>query len=116
LAPDVLEQARVTREVRLRFTGVTDSLSLASGALQITSIGGRGSEGVVLAYLPSAHFLWAGDHIQTVSTSSLYAKDVIAAAMSLGFVPQRFATQHVPLTPWPTVLQANPTQPGTSGR
>jgi hypothetical protein len=107
LAPDALEQVRPAA-ARLRWILVDSAASLAGGPLRLRAIDGVASEGALMAMLPETGFLWAGDYIQTVSTPSIYAREVIAAVAAAGFTPSRTAAQHLPLTPWNKVTAANP--------
>ena len=104
--PDRLEARR--GEVALQFVGVDGSMELADGRVRVTTIGGIGSEGALVAYLPETGFLWAGDHVQTVDGPSDYAAEVVAAVRREGWTPRTVAAQHLPLTPWQAVLDANP--------
>ena len=105
--PDRLEARR--GEVEFRFTGVDGPATLGAGGVQVAPIGGIGSEGALVAYLPEAGFLWAGDYVQTVDGPSTYAAEVVAAVRREGWAPRTVAAQHLPLTPWQAVLDANPT-------
>ena len=107
LEPDALELARPAA-ARLRWILVDSAATLAGGAIRLRAIDGVASEGALMAMVPGAGFLWAGDYIQSVSTPSIYAREVIAAAAAAGFTPSRTAAQHLPLTPWNTVTAANP--------
>ncbi|MGE0554260.1 MAG: hypothetical protein AB7R55_12600 [Gemmatimonadales bacterium] len=104
LAPDLL--ARQPRPLRVRTT--RSGLDLAGGAVRVRPIDGTASEGALMVAVPSASFLWAGDYIQTVDTPSQYAIEVVRAVEREGLAPTRTAAQHLPLTPWPAVVQANP--------
>jgi hypothetical protein len=73
----------------------------------VNAIDGIGSEGALYPWIPTHGFLWAGDYIQEVTRPSQYAIEVRAAMRRDGIVPQRIAAQHLPLTPWTTVEQAN---------
>lgn len=106
LSPDLLEERRASSP--LRFRGVEDAASLAGGRLRLLAINGVGSEGSLLAWLPEARFLWAGDYVQTIREPSAYAQEVMAAARRAGIRPERVAAQHLPLTPWTQVEAANP--------
>ncbi|HEX6038370.1 hypothetical protein [Longimicrobium sp.] len=106
LAPDLLEQRRASSP--LRFMAVEDSASLGGGRLRLYAINGVGSEGALMAWLPEAGFLWAGDYVQTLREPSSYAQEVMAAARRAGIRPERVAAQHLPLTPWAQVEAANP--------
>lgn len=101
LAPDALERARAG--ARPRFRLVADSLSLAGGALRLHVIDGVASEGALMAWLPEARFLWAGDYVQTATEPSWYATEVWQAVVRAGIAPERVAAQHLALTPWATV-------------
>ena len=100
LAPDALERSTAQRGTRLRMRTVSDSLSLAGGRLRIYPIDGISSEGALMAYLPDDRYLWASDFVQTVKEPSQYGLEVRRAAYRVGAVPERFAAEHMPLTPW----------------
>jgi hypothetical protein len=105
LRPDTLERAR---SGGLDFLPVPpEGLELGGGAVRLEPIDGIGAEGAVLAWIPGASFLWAGDYIQMVDRPSLYAGEVIRAARREGIRPSRVAAQHVPLTEWDVVVEAN---------
>ena len=110
LAPDALDQARASKHTALTYRLVTHggAFALASGAIRVNAIDGIGSEGALYAWLPAQGFLWAGDYIQDVTRPSQYAIEVRAAMRRDGIAPQRVAAQHLPLTAWTTVEQANP--------
>lgn len=104
--PDSLERAR--SGARLDFLPVPpEGLELGGGAVRLAPIDGIGGEGAVMAWIPRASFLWAGDYVQTVDGPSLYAGEVIRAARREGIRPSRVAAQHVPLTDWREVVGAN---------
>jgi hypothetical protein len=103
LRPDTLEQARSARARPFRFRRVIDSLTLAGGALQLHDIGGIGSEGALMVWMPGADFLWAGDYVQTSEEPSSYAAEVLEAVRRAGFEPERFAAQHHELARWATI-------------
>lgn len=98
LAPDFLEQRR--KNVTFKFTGVDSRYVLANGALTLHPIDGIGSEGALMAFIPSERFLWASDFIQTVDEPSQYASEVWKAAQREGLRPERTAAEHLNLTPW----------------
>ena len=104
--PDLLEQRR--DQASFRFTGVREGASRAGGRVLLATIGGIGSEGALIAFLPETGFLWASDYIQTVSRPSTYAAEVIAAVQREGWVPTQVAAQHLEFTAWQEVLDANP--------
>ena len=106
LAPDVLEGARRTRPPRVITTRT--GLNLAGGGVRLRPIDGVASEGALYVAIPSAGFVWAGDYIQNVSSPSQYAQEMIAAIARDGIAPDRVAAQHLSLSPWSTVLSANP--------
>jgi hypothetical protein len=103
LRPDALEEAREEGPRPFLFRPVRGSLELAAGALQAHNIGGVGSEGAIMVWLPEADFLWAGDYIQSSDTPSTYAAEVLEAVRRLGIAPGRFAAQHHELTPWAAI-------------
>ena len=101
LTPDLLEKRRGT--ARLVFRAVGDRLDLAGGAVRIRAIDGVGSEGAIMAYMPSDRFLYAGDYIQPGgpdSFSAVYAREVRAAVQRAGFTPERFIAMHMKLGQW----------------
>src|SRR6185312_16854409 len=99
-SPDALEHARGARVTALNFRPVNDSLTLGGGAIHVYPIDGPGSEGALMAYLPSARFLWAGDFVQTTKRPSQYASEVMAATKRVGIEPERLGAMHIPLTNW----------------
>ncbi len=104
LEPDALEKRR--RTVKLDFHAVEDRSDLAGGAVRLRSIDGVGSEGAVMAYIPSDRFLYAGDYIQPGgpgSFSAVYAREVRAAVQRAGFTPERFVAMHMKLGDWTDV-------------
>ncbi|GAB5536406.1 MAG: hypothetical protein Rubg2KO_26550 [Rubricoccaceae bacterium] len=103
--PDRLEQRRSS--ATFRFVGVDEAVELGNGRIRVAPIGGIGSEGALMAYLPDVDFLWASDYIQTLQTPSTYAAEVIQAAERLGWTPETVSAQHLPLVPWSDVVQAN---------
>lgn len=112
IAPDLLAR---TPHARLHFVAVRDSLRLAGGAIVLHPIDGLGSEGALMAYVPSERFLWAGDYVQTVSAPSTYASEVAAAVRRVGMAPERVAAMHLRLTPWSSVLAAIESSSGHVG-
>ena len=98
LAPDFLEQHR--KNAKFKFRGVDSRYDLANGALTLHPIDGIGSEGALMAFLPSDRFLWASDFIQTVDEPSQYASEVWKAAQRDNLHPERTAAEHLNLTPW----------------
>ncbi|MEP7383174.1 MAG: hypothetical protein ABI910_15900, partial [Gemmatimonadota bacterium] len=110
LAPDALERSRSAKGGALGYQLVTRTggFDLAGGRIRVGAIDGIGSEGALYAWFPAQGFLWAGDYIQEVNRPSQYAIEVRAAMRRDGIAPQRVAAQHLPLTPWTTVEQANP--------
>jgi len=104
LAPDLLERSRAN--ARFKFIAVDRSFSAEHGGIRIVAIDGIGSEGALVAYLPADGFLWASDYIQTAGEPTLYAGEVIRAAARYRLTPQRVAAEHLPLTPWKTVVDA----------
>jgi hypothetical protein len=104
--PDQLERDR--KLARTRWVLVDSATTLAGGAIRLAGIDGPSSEGAVMAFLPTAGFLWAGDYIQDATQPTTYAREVMAAAARAGFQPSMFAAQHHRLTPWATVTASNP--------
>jgi len=98
LAPDFLEQHRKT--IKFKFTGLDRRYELADGALTLHPIDGIGSEGALMAFIPSERFLWASDFIQAVDEPSQYASEVWKAVQRDGLHPERTAAEHLSLTPW----------------
>lgn len=94
--PDVLDRARRP----MRFRAVSDSLALAGGAVTLHPIDGIGSEGALMAWLPSDRFLWASDYIQDFQNPTQYLAEVRAAVARIGVRPARVGAQHIPLTDW----------------
>jgi hypothetical protein len=103
--PDALELARRTRPVQMKFIGVSDSLSLAGGALRLYPIDGIASEGALMAWSPSDRSLWASDYIQTVKEPALYTTEVARAAARVGIEPLKVAAEHLGPTDWPTIIR-----------
>jgi hypothetical protein len=104
LDPDLLEKRRAT--AKLKFHAVEDRLDLGGGAVRLRAIDGVGSEGAVMAYIPSDRFLYAGDYIQPGgpgSFSAVYAREVRAAVQRAGFTPERFVAMHMKLGAWQDV-------------
>ena len=99
--PDALEQRRRP----MRFRPVTDSLTLAGGAVRLFAINGIGSEGALMGWVPDDRFLWAGDFIQDADAPSQYLNEVKAAVGRVGIAPTRTAAQHLPLTEWAKLEQ-----------
>jgi hypothetical protein len=96
--PDRLEKIR--DRVSFRFTGVDQSLDLAGGKVQLFNIGGIGSEGALMVYLPGHHFLWASDYIQMTQRPTAYAGEVRDAVKRYHLKPQIFAAEHLEPTDW----------------
>jgi len=107
LAPDVLESSRGSLRGP-KWIVVDSTATLAGGDVRLRAIDGVSSEGALMAMLPEAEFLWAGDYIQSAEQSSIYAREVMAAVSRAGFTPRQAAAQHLPLTPWTKVTAANP--------
>ena len=103
LEPDALE--RTSPRARLKLRLVSDSLSLAGGAIRLYPIDGVASEGALMAFLPAAGFLWAGDYIQDNQEPSQYATEVWQATRRVGITPERTAAQHLPLTAWSKIKE-----------
>jgi hypothetical protein len=100
-APDLLEQRR--KAVKFNFVAVDKSYVTAGGKLQLIAIDGIESEGALLAWLPDEGFLWASDYIQNLSRPATYTSEVWQAVRRAGFVPQRVAAMHIPLTSWKAI-------------
>lgn len=81
--------------------------SFGGGAVHLAPIDGVASEGALMAWLPSAKFLWAGDYIQSATSPTVYAREVISATQREGFTPVQAAAQHLKLTAWSTILETN---------
>jgi len=107
ITPDALERAAAKRGSNLLVRTLTDSMSLAGGAIKLYAIDGAASEGALMAFLPSEKYLWASDFIQTVARPSQYATEVWNATKRVGIAPDRFAAEHVALTPWSKVADVN---------
>jgi len=107
LAPDELEVKRraTPNAVSMRFVPIDHAQDL-SGDIQLIPIDGIGSETALIAYSRSHRFLWASDYIQTLEEPSLYAQEVIAAAKRAGLDPNLVAAEHLPVSSWDTVLEA----------
>lgn len=104
--PDALEATRERPRWRLQDASLAGRR--AGDDLSLHAIDGVSSEGALMASVPGARFLWAGDYLQTVSAPSQYAAEVLAAAARHGLEPAVAAAQHLPLTPWDAVQAANP--------
>jgi hypothetical protein len=104
-APDALEIARRAKPVRMKFVGVSDSLSLAGGALRLYPIDGIASEGALMAWSPSDRSLWASDYIQTLSEPTIYTTEVARAAKRVGIEPVKVAAEHLGPADWPTITR-----------
>jgi hypothetical protein len=100
-APDLYERRR--GRTTFRFKGVSDSMSLAGGALRLYPIDGPSSEGALLAWVEGDRFLWASDYIQTAQQPTPYTTEVWRAVRRSGLTPERVAAEHLPLTPWTTI-------------
>jgi hypothetical protein len=107
LQPDALVKSTAKRGADLRVRTLTDSLSLGNGAIKLYAIDGAASEGALMAFIPSERYLWASDFVQTVARPSQYATEVWNAAKRIGISPERFAAEHMPLTPWSKVADVN---------
>ena len=107
LAPDELELKRRkhANAVPLKFVPIDQPRDL-SADIQLIPIDGIGSETALMAYARSQKFLWASDYIQTLNEPSLYAREVVAAAKRAGIEPHVVAAEHLPLTTWNRVLEA----------
>ena len=107
LSPDVLERSSTKRGAELRVRTLADSMSLAGGAIKLYAIDGAGSEGALMAFVPGDNYLWASDFVQTVARPSQYGTEVWSAAKRVGISPERFAAEHLPLTPWSKLADVN---------
>jgi hypothetical protein len=107
LSPDALEHSSAKRGDDLRIRTLADSMSLGGGAIKLYAIDGAASEGALMAFIPAERYLWASDFIQTVARPSQYASEVWSAAKRVGISPDRFAAEHVALTPWSKVADVN---------
>jgi hypothetical protein len=103
--PDALEKSSAPRGSQMRFRAVSDSLSLAGGAIQLYPIDGIGSEGALMAYIPADGYLWASDFVQTVRAPSQYGNEVLDAAKRVNVTPAKFAAEHLPLTDWNVLVK-----------
>jgi glyoxylase-like metal-dependent hydrolase (beta-lactamase superfamily II) len=106
LEPDLLERRRA--QAPFRFRAVTDSLTLGGGAVRLHTIGGIGSEGALMVWLPESRFLYAGDFVQGVRAPSAYTTEVVRAVRRVGIAPATVAAMHLPVTPWATVAALAP--------
>jgi hypothetical protein len=100
-APDLYERSRA--RTAFHFKGVSDSLSLAGGALRLYPIDGPSSEGALVAWVEGDRFLWASDYIQSAQQPTPYATEVWRAVRRSGLAPERVAAEHLPLMPWATI-------------
>ena len=107
VSPDQLERQRTGARTAVTFRVVRDSLRLAGGALVVHPIRGVASEGAVLVSIPGEKFVWAGDYVQQVNQATQYAGEVMRTLSRLGISPDRIAAQHLPLTNWDVVVNAN---------
>lgn len=101
--PDRLEQAHPRPE--LRFRSVRDSLIAGGGKIALYPIDGIASEGALMGFFPSHRFLWASDYVQTVTEPSQYALEVYRATRRAGVAPALLAAEHLPRTPWDTLVK-----------
>src|SRR5258708_5693344 len=92
--------------MKMKFVAVDDQYTAENGKLKLFPIDGIGSEVALMAYLPEDKFLWASDYVQTLREPSQYASEVIAAAGRAGIQPEQVAAEHLQLTPWKTVVEA----------
>jgi hypothetical protein len=100
LNPDALERSAAPRGEDLRVRALTDSLSVAGGAVRVYPIDGAASEGALFVHLPGEGYLWASDFVQRMDEPSQYAREVWEAACRVGITPERFAAEHLQLTEW----------------
>jgi hypothetical protein len=91
----------------VRWIPIEGATTFGGGAVRLAPINGVASEGALMAWVPGAGFLWAGDYIQSASAPTVYAREVMTAVERERLAPGRVAAQHLPLTPWATVLEAN---------
>lgn len=103
--PDKLE----SHPRALRFVAVHGPL-IGSG-LGLYPIDGAGSEGALMAYLPSDGVLWASDYVQTLEAPALYTTEVYTAACRFGLTPTRVVAEHHPVADWSTLSQVVQRQP-----
>jgi len=101
LAPDALEKRR--SRATFRFRGVSDSLSLAAGDIEVFPIDGVASEVALAAFIRPARFLWASDYIQDLRAPTEYVDEVVAAVRRTGVAPSKVAAEHAPLSDWARV-------------
>lgn len=108
IAPDLLEQKRTLDPGagQFSFVPIDRATTLAGGGVRLVPIDGIASEVALMAYLPRDRFLWASDFIQTLDSPSQYAREVIAAVRREGIEPERVAAEHLAVTPWDDVLEA----------
>ncbi len=99
--PDELEAARARTRITVR--GISDSASLAGGAVRLFPLEGTNGEGQLLAYLAPAHFVWASDHIQDISAPNIYVEDVRRTVRRHALAPAGASGPHFKLIPWASV-------------
>ena len=97
LAPDALEKSRATSP--FKFRAVTDSLTLAGGAVKVYALHGTSTEGAVGVWLPRERYFWAGDYAQP-SPGSPYMRDIVRTVHDLSLSPLKLGAQHMKLTEW----------------
>lgn len=93
----------------LRFVAVQESL--VRPGLGLYAIDGAGSEGALMAYLPTDGVLWASDYVQTLEAPALYTAEVYAAACRYGLFPRRVVAEHHAVADWSTLSQVVQRQP-----
>ena len=63
-----------------------------------------------MAFIPSDHFLWASDFIQTVDEPSENTSEVLKAVQREGLHPERTAAERVSVTPWSKIEEVQTPQ------
>jgi hypothetical protein len=96
--PDDLERMR--RYPRPRIRAVDDSASVAGGAVRLYAMQGINGEGVLLAFIAPASFVWASDHIQVTAAPSIYVEDVRQTVALHRLTPRFTSGPHFHLIPW----------------
>jgi len=102
--PDSLEQNRK----ELNFVAVDKELVLEGGKLRLIPIGGRGSEGALMAFLSENRMLWASDFIQSVTAPATYTTEVVNAVRRARINPETVGGMHIPLTDWSKIESLAP--------
>ena len=104
-SPDKLE----THRRALRFIPVHESL--ARSGIGLYAIDGAGSEGALMAYLPTDGVLWASDYVQTLDAPALYTTEVYTAACRFGLAPAKVVAEHHPVADWSVLTEMVRRQP-----